>query len=1458
MKQNKTYHAGLDIGSTTAKLVLVDETDQLIFSRYQRHYARITDTVSQFFSDILTDLGNCRLHISVTGSAGMGFAQMMVLPFAQEVVCTHEVVRQIYPRARTVIDIGGEDSKMIFLSLQKPPDIRMNGNCAGGTGAFIDQLAGLLNSSPDGLNLLAGRHTRLYPIASRCGVFAKTDVQNLLSRNVPVEDIAASVFHAVAIQCLNTLSRGYDIKPKLLLCGGVFSFLPELVKVFLSVLGLSASDRIIPDHPALLPAMGAAMFSRRHDTAFAVQHLLDAATRKKGLPHESENRLDPLFHTGKERILWEETKQQVVIPRMALSDYTDSLCFLGIDSGSTTTKIVALGADNQVLFSWYKNNGGNPIQAVIHGLGVFYSNIRALHPGLAIARTTVTGYGEDLIKAAFGMDAGVVETIAHYEAARHIDPAVSFILDIGGQDMKAIFIHNGTINRIELNEACSSGCGSFIETFAGSLGYGVKEFASLAMAAESPCDLGTRCTVFMNSKVKQALRENAGVEDISAGLSYAVVKNCLFKVLKLIDMTEMGTHIVLQGGTCKNPSIIRALEILTGSTVTCTDMPEMMGAFGAALMAKKTFAEQDRPSTSFVSLDRLDTVADFTTRQIVCKGCDNACAVTRFDFSNGGSFYSGNRCEKIFGAKGQDRREKGVDFADFKYRLLFDRDLSPHKAPEFTVGIPRCLNFYENFAFWHAFFVHCGINVTLSSGSTMAMSDAAKGSIMSDNICFPAKLANGHVLDLVNRGVDRIFYPLVMYEQNEFQQVLNTFNCPIVSSYTDVIDSSLDLGARKGIPLDKPVITFRDEPLLTRACVSYLRPLGIAGSRIKSAVKKGLAAQQAYKNAVRQKAARLISRADAEQRLLVVMSGRPYHIDPLINQKIPQILSGFGVDFITEDAVPDTGENTFDTLQVLSQWAYPNRLYHAASWVARQPDHIQMIQLNSFGCGPDAVAMEENRQILEAGAKNYTLIKVDDIAATGSVRLRIRSMVESLLRRSHKNSRKPMVRKTTPGFGKKDRSRRIIAPFFADDYSGYLPAVFQTAGYRFEILPPPDRLSVEVGLRYAGNDICYPAVLVTGDIIKALTSGQYDLEQIAVGITQTGGQCRASSYLSLIRKAMVAAGFDHVPVLSVTSARGMTHQPGFDINWLKMIKLLFVTTMYADCIAKMYYATAVREVHKGTAGYLKKHYIAAAQPCILTKDYDRLFSLLDEAVSDFNQLDVHDRVAGKIGIVGEIYIKYNGFGNQFLADFLMENQIEPVIPPILDYFIQDFVNYRENIRAHIRHRKISDMLGQFIETFLNTYHKKINQRFARFRFYAPFHDIRRVAEKAGRILSLVNQFGEGWLIPGEIACLAEDGINNVISVQPFGCIANHIVSKGVEKRIKTLYPDMNLLYLDFDAGTSEVNIRNRLYFMVEAVKTAFHKDYGHVTSSPGSRTFAKIILSQPHHGNFAGAGQKDV
>ena len=1069
------------------------------------------------------------------------------------------------------------------------------------------------------------------------------------------------------------------------------------------------------------------------------------------------------------------------------------------------------------MFSWYENNSGSPIKTLIKGLTAFNKHIIETKSNLKIVKSTVAGYGEDLIRAAFGVDKGVVETIAHYEAARYIEPEVSFVLDIGGQDMKALFISNGIINRIELNEACSSGCGSFIETFADSLNYSVEEFGQIACKAKMPCDLGTRCTVFMNSKVKQSLRENASVEEISAGLSYSVIKNCLFKVLKLNNMSSLGDHIVLQGGAFKNPSIVRAIELLSGRDVKYSDIPELMGAYGAALIAHDEYKRNIACKTTFTNLSELEQVENYKTKQTNCRGCENNCVITIFAFPNNKKFYSGNKCTKFYSVKNKNSY-KGFNFPEYKNKLLFNRDMALHEKPVLTLGIPRCLNMYENFVFWHALFTKCGINIKLSSPSTVKLYEKGMGTIMSDSICFPAKLAHGHIFDLAEQKVDRIFFPIAVYEKNEFHDAVNSFNCPVVTSYPEVIESSINPDKRFNIPLDKPVITFNDEKLLKKTCIQYLVKFKIDKSVIKKAFTYALVAQKNYKEEIKNKAEELIARTKKDKRTLIVLAGRPYHIDPLINHKTAEILADFGIDTITEDGVVSENSDAFNHIQVITQWSYPNRLYNAAHFVAKSETNIQLIQLNSFGCGPDAIVADEAREILKCHSKNHTLIKLDEISSIGSVKLRLRSMIESLRLQKNIENRPVTPRQTTPCFEKNDKTRTILVPFFAEDYSPYLKAIFANAGYKFEILPKPDKQSVELGLCYANNDICYPATIVTGDIIKALKSKKYKSSEIAIGITQTGGQCRATSYLSLIKKAMIASGYSDIPIISVTASKGLANQPGFEIDWLKMTKILFVTTMYADCIAKMYYTTIVREISHGESNRIRTFYMNAINKHIETSNYVEIFKLLDNAITDFNNIATEDKNLPKIGIVGEIYAKYNYFGNQHIADWLINNQVEPVIPPIVDYFIQDLVNYKENIKSNIRKKKTSDLLGIPIELFINRYHKKIDTMFSRFRYYSPFYDIKEIAQKAGKILSITNQFGEGWLVAGEISCFAEQGVNYVVSLQPFGCIANHIVSKGIETKIKSIYPDMNLLFLDFDAGASEVNIHNRLHFMVENVK----------------------------------------
>ena len=1411
------FFAGVDLGSTTAKIAIIDESGKLIFSKYMRHNTKITETVTGLLNGAKNRLGNISISLKLTGSAGMGMAETTGIPFVQEVIASAAVIKKQYPKVKTLIDIGGEDSKMIFFHDKKAPDIRMNGSCAGGTGAFIDQMASLLNVSLEKFNRLAAKYSRIYPVASRCGVFAKTDVQNLLSRKVSGEDIAASVFHAVAMQTMNTLARGYDIATQVMFAGGPFTFLPELKKTFIKDLMLKEDEVVMPEKPALLPAIGAALIQK--DSAEVQFSTLIDKIQNPINKIVAKNRLDPLFKNKKEWDDWNMKKVSFQVPRVKIDQMDSKKCFIGIDSGSTTTKICVIDQNKKLIFSYYSNTKGNPVETAKKGLNEFRLKLEHEKQQLEIMQTAVVGYGEDLIKSALNLDHGIVETIAHFNAARFFDPEVSFVLDIGGQDMKAIFVENNLIKRIELNESCSAGCGSFIETFGSSLGYSVQDFSKIACQAQAPADLGTRCTVFMNSKVKQSLRENATVDDIAAGLSISVIKNALYKVLKLKNIEDIGSHIVVQGGAFRNPSVHKALEQMTDKKVICSDMPEQMGAFGAAIFALEK-SMVDKKVTTFKGLDNLNDLLDYKTKEIQCKGCENNCNISKFTFANDNVFFSGNKCEKYFFNKGNDLG-KGANLFDFKYKLLFEKlPVGKFKLSKTLpiIGIPRVLNMFENYPFWQTLFSACGIKHELSDPSTVAQFEKGLGSVMSDSICFPAKNVHGHIMNLIEKKVDRIFFPMAIYEKNEFPEADNNFNCPIVSSYADVVRSSMDPEKKYGIPIDSPTFNFNEENLFRKACIAYLKPFGIKTSIIKKAFTKAVQAQDKFKVSLQNEAKKLIAKAKNTNRLIVVLAGRPYHIDSLINQKTPDALCGMGVDVIMEDALPRCEDKHLSDLQIISQWGYTNRIYNAAQWVSKQNNYVQFVMLNSFGCGPDSIVIDEVTEILKAEGKGMTLIRVDEINSTGSVRLRLRSMIESVQMADVQRKLTEKKRRNTPEFKHEDKRRQIVAPYFGELYGNLMPALFHLAGYDMVNLPKPDKESVKYGLKYAHNEICFPATVVVGDVLKALETKNYKKEDIAVAITQTGGQCRASSYLSLIKKGMVSAGFEDIPVIALgTFGKSINPQEGFSIKWKKIIKVIFTAILYADSIAKMHYWTRVREKNKGESVQTANKFIQSIIRFIEENEPEKIFAELEKAVKSFNQIEIKPGNYPSIGIVGEIYVKYNAFGHQFIIDWLVEQGIEVVVPPLIDFLIQEFVNIEVNKKSGLTKASISDIFVYFLEKKANKFIKRVEKINSGFRHFRPFHNIRDLAAKAEPILNLASQFGEGWLIPAEIAAFAEDGINHVVSVQPFGCIANHVVSKGVEKRIKDLFPEMSLLFLDFDADTSEVNILNRLHFMVENV-----------------------------------------
>lgn len=1399
--KEETYKLGLDIGSTTAKMVVLD-SNGLVYDAYERHQAQVVGCLEDFLKRLMAKIGDAFLEVNITGSVGMGVAERCSVSFVQEVVAASNFLHNCHGGVATMIDVGGEDAKMVFLEDGEAVDLRMNGNCAGGTGAFIDQMAVLLGVSSSELGSLAEKATRVYPIASRCGVFCKTDIQNLIARNVPKEDIAASIFHAVSVQTIVTLAHGKTVSSPVFLCGGPLTFIPALRKAFADYLQLPPESFILPEKPHLVPAWGAALSGNASVIRLSdFMQRLEASCEYAGLRQTSN--LQPIFDNAAGYAEWQRQKMGHAVERAELRPGPVRV-MVGIDSGSTTTKIVVLDEQRRMLYSYYHDNDGNPVGTAESGLRNLLHKCQQTGTEMQVVGSCATGYGEDLIRSAFSMDAGIIETMAHYMAARHIDEKVSFVLDIGGQDMKAIFVENGVINRIEVNEACSSGCGSFISTFASTLGCSIEAFSSAACMAALPCDLGTRCTVFMNSKVKQVLREGASVADIAAGLSYSVVKNCLYKVLRLKNTETLGTHIIVQGGAMRNDSIVRALELLTGQAVSRSDCPELMGAFGCALYAERTAGRQP------VKLEDMVGKATYTTRPLSCHGCENKCAVTRYDFGNGNIYFSGNRCEKVFNNKGI-KREKGVDAYVKKRSMLFDRKAELHE-PLMTIGIPRCLNMWEEYPFWHTLFTSCNIQVRLSNRSVFERYERSASRVMADNICFPAKLVHSHIDNLKEAKVERIFMPFVVFEKND-KQMQNSYNCPIVSGYSQVI-RSVQAGS---IPIDSPVVTFKDKTSLLRQCKDYLATLGVAGSTVGHAFRKAVAEQIRFEEEIAAYNEEIYKKAKENNRLVVLLSGRPYHSDALIQHDVSGMIASMGVDVLTDDIVRGK-EFPLSDVHYLSQWAFANRILKAAEWVGGKGPEVQCMQLTSFGCGPDAFLVDEVQSLLKRKGKNLTLLKIDDVNNIGSLKLRVRSLVESLRVGLQAGQSKKEGQATLPSYTAAFAKRKIIVPYFTPFVSPLVPSFLGLAGYDVDSLPMSDAESCDWGLKFSNNEVCYPATLIVGDIVKAFRNGTYDPGNTCVAITQTGGQCRASNYLSLIKKALVENGYMDTPVVSVAFGNSMGNkQPGFRINWLKLLPIAVASIFYSDCIAKFYCASVVREIEPGTAARLRDSYLEAAKDAIRENCPGRLYDLLVPAAQDFDRICSSVDLP-KIGIVGEIFLKFHPFAQKHVTDWLVDRKIEVVYPMLSDFFLQSFVNAKVNKEKHIGKSYVPGFAIDWIYRKIKGQIEKVNEAGKLFRYFSPFEDIFAKAEKAQHAITLNAQFGEGWLIAGEIAALASQGVTHFISMQPFGCIANHIVEKGIENKLKSLYPQINILSLDFDSSVSEVNIANRLLLFINNLK----------------------------------------
>lgn len=1398
----KSLRVGIDVGSTTIKVVVLDSKDVVIKSVYQRHFSDIKNAVVTVLGDVLSTIEDTYIKLCVTGSGGLLVSEYFNAPFIQEVVASSEAIEKYFPSTNVAIELGGEDAKITYFghSLEQ----RMNGVCAGGTGAFIDQMAVLLSTDVAGLNELAKSYKTIYPIASRCGVFAKTDIQPLLNEGTPKEDIAASIFQAVVNQTISGLACGKPIKGNVAFLGGPLHFLSELKLRFVETLDLKEDEIIDPQNGEYFVAIGAA-----HASETKKELEVDFIRNKlKGMDQfrssEELNALPVLFESKSDYEDFKKRHADNRVKRKALSDASGPL-FLGIDAGSTTTKIALVDKEGALLHNYYGSNEGSPLLSTVKAIKTLYKQL----PNEAyLGNVAITGYGEHLIKEALSIDIGEIETVAHYKSAAFFLPDVDFVIDIGGQDMKSLKIKNGFIESIMLNEACSSGCGSFIETFAKSMQMSVVDFAREGLFSKSPVDLGTRCTVFMNSKVKQAQKEGAEVGDISAGISYSVIKNALYKVIRLKDVDQLGEHIVVQGGTFYNDAVLRSFEIITGRKVVRPDIAGLMGAFGSAIIARNNFEEGHR--SSILSAEEMEQFEyhSYTKR---CDLCGNSCLLTVNQFEEGHQFVTGNRCER--GAGQMINKDPVPNMFEYKLKRTFAyKPLAENQAALGTIGVPRVLNMYENYPFWHTVLTTLGFKVVLSSRSTKSLFEKGMDSIPSESVCYPAKLVHGHIMELIEKKVDRIFYPCIPYEQIETSEANNHFNCPVVTSYPETIKNNVEALRDADMSFMNPFLPLDDAKRMKKRLAEEFALFGLSTKLISTAVDLGYKELAIFKEDIRLKGQEIIRYIEENNLRGIVLAGRPYHVDPEVNHGIPEMIANYNLPILTEDAVADL--NPVDRpLRVVDQWTYHTRLYNAANFVASRND-IELVQLNSFGCGLDSVTTDQVQEILGRYDKVYTALKIDEINNLGAARIRIRSLLAVMEERRKANFEPKMLfeNKKRVVFTKKMRkTHTILAPQMSPIHFDFLEQVFKGEGYKFELLPHVDKKIIDEGLKYVHNDACYPSVITIGQIMYALNSGEYDLDKTAVMISQTGGGCRATNYIGFIRKALVDAKMDHIPVVSL-NAGGLESNPGFKLT-LPVIKKLLMGLMYGDLLMRVLYKVRPYEKEKGAANALYELWRGRLKIDLEEGRHSRYVQNMQDIVRDFDALDIIEQKKPKVGIVGEILVKFHPVANNNLVDYLESQGAEAVMPDLVDFFL--YCGYNADFRYKQLSGSLKSKLGaDAVIAYIEYYRKEMKKALRESKRFSSPVKIQELATKASEFLSIGNQTGEGWFLTAEMVELLEAGVDNIACLQPFACLPNHITGKGMIKTLKEKFPLANIVPIDYDPGASEVNQINRLKLML--------------------------------------------
>lgn len=1401
------YTLGIDIGSTTVKIAVLNEENSILFCDYKRHFANIQETLSDLLKDALARVSNIQVHPVITGSGGLTLANHLNVPFTQEVIAVSTALSYYAPQTDVAIELGGEDAKIIYFEGSNVEQ-RMNGICAGGTGSFIDQMASLLQTDATGLNEYAKSYKSLYTIAARCGVFAKSDIQPLINEGATKEDLSASIFQAVVNQTISGLACGKPIRGHVAFLGGPLHFLSELKEAFIRTLKLDEEHTIVPENSHLFAAIGSAM-NYKEDNATTIAEMIDKLSAGIKMDFEVA-RMEPLFENRNEYEKFENRHSAHEVVKGNLEQYEGN-CYLGIDAGSTTTKTALISDKGELLYSFYSSNNGSPLATTIKSIKEIYS---LLPENAHIVHSCSTGYGEALIKAALMLDEGEVETVAHYYAAAFFEPDVDCILDIGGQDMKCIKIKNNSVDSVLLNEACSSGCGSFIETFAKSLNYSVTDFAKEALFAKNPIDLGTRCTVFMNSKVKQAQKEGASVADISAGLAYSVIKNALFKVIKVSDAKELGKNIVVQGGTFYNNAVLRSFEKIAGCNAIRPDIAGIMGAFGAALIAKERYSESQ--TTSMLSIEQINAL-EFSTSMAKCKGCTNNCRLTINKFSGGRQYISGNRCER---GLGKQKNENNLpNLYEFKEKLIFGyKPLEITEAKRGRVGLPRVLNMYENYPFWFTFFTRLGYQVVLSPASTHKIYELGIESIPSESECYPAKLAHGHIEWLINQGVDFIFYPALFYERKEFSDAPNHYNCPIVTSYSENIRNNVDSISNGEVKFRNPFLAFTSEEIVSKGLIEEFSD--IPSDEIYVACKAAWDELASVRKLMQKKGEETLEYMKDNNIHGIVLAGRPYHIDPEINHGIPEMINSYGLAVLTEDSISHLSK-VERPLLVSDQWMYHSRLYAAANYV-KTVDNLDLVQLNSFGCGLDAVTTDQVNDILTGSGKIYTCLKIDEVNNLGAARIRIRSLISAINLKKKKNEAREIKKSSFDRVlftqEMKNKGYTILCPQMSPIHFDMFSLAFRSCGYNLVIPDNSNRQAIDKGLQYVNNDACYPSLIVVGQIMDAIESGKYDTDKLAVIITQTGGGCRATNYIGFIRRALKKAGYEHIPVISLNLGK-IEENPGFKINLELLIKAAY-SAVFGDIFMRCLYRMRPYELEKGSADALHEKWLKKCQAFVSSK-YQSIFKfqrMCTQIIEDFDKLPIDENLKKpKVGVVGEILVKFSPTANNDVVNLLESEGAEAVVPDLIDFMQYCFLNqiYKsEHLGTSSKAAKLCKLGIWGIDKLRSS---MINALNASKHFSAPI-SIYKISDYAKDIVSIGNQTGEGWFLTGEMVELIHSGVSNIICAQPFGCLPNHVVGKGVIKVLRRSYPESNIVAIDYDPGASEVNQLNRIKLMLS---TAF-------------------------------------